>query len=165
MLGFCAALGTGILTSPWGGHCLWLFSMQTLWQMPHFYALAWIYRSDYLKGGYNMFPLTDTTGHKTAAMSKPYLVAMCAMPWAASALGLASWMLPIGAAVPSALWWRSLRKFEQNPNQATCRSFFLGSLSYLLATLALFTVYARAEQPADALAKSTDADEGQESAP
>jgi len=164
LLGFYAALGTSLVTSPWGGHALWLFTMQTLWQMPHFYALAWIFRADYLKGGYNMFPLTDVTGLKTAAMSRPYLVAMCAMPWAASALGLASWMLPIGAAIPSALWWQSLRRFEQNPSIPTCRRFFLGSLTYLLATLALFTVYARAEQPIDPLAKSTDADEGQETA-
>lgn len=147
LLGFCAALGSGVLTSPWGGHALWLFSMQTLWQMPHFYSLAWLYRADYIKGGYNMFPLTDKTGHATAAMSKPYLVAMCAMPWAASAMGLASWMLPVGAAVPSIMWWRSLSRFQQKPNAATCRRFFLGSLSYLLATLVLFTAYAKAEKP------------------
>merc|ERR1719321_771873 len=101
-----------------------------------------------------MFPLTDATGHKTAAMSKPYLVAMCAMPWAASGLGLASWMLPVGCAVPSALWWRALRNFEEKPNTATCRRFFLGSLSYLLATLALFTAYARAERPENVSTKS-----------
>jgi protoheme IX farnesyltransferase len=161
LLGFYAALGVGLATSPWGAHALWLFSMQTLWQMPHFYALAWIYRSDYLKGGYNMFPLKDSTGLKTAAMSKPYLVAMCAMPWAASAMGLASWMLPIGAAVPSAIWWISLKKFEQNPSVSTCRRFFLGSLSYLLAVLVLFTAYARAEQPQLEL-KSADADSNEE---
>lgn len=160
LLGFSAALGTGLITSPWCGHAVWLFSMQTLWQMPHFYALAWIHRADYIKGGYSMFPLTDATGHKTAAMSKPYLVAMCAMPWIASAAGLASWMLPVGAALPSYLWWRSLQKFEQKPNAASCRRFFLGSLSYLLATLALFTAYARAEQqPKDAKAGNDMEDE------
>merc|ERR1719161_3433137 len=92
-----------------------------------------------------MFPLSDTTGLATASMCKPYLVAMVAMPWAASGLGLASWMLPIGASVPTALWWRSLQAFEQNPTSGTCRKFFLGSLSYLLATLALFTASARVE--------------------
>merc|ERR1719401_1390763 len=92
-----------------------------------------------------MFPLSDSTGHATASMCKPYLVALCALPCAASAAGLASWMLPVGAAVPSALWWSMLRRFEDQPNIANCRRFFLGSLSYLLATLALFTAYARVE--------------------
>mmetsp|Transcript_90541 Transcript_90541/g.157059 ORF Transcript_90541/g.157059 Transcript_90541/m.157059 type:complete len:434 (+) Transcript_90541:87-1388(+) len=155
-IGFAAALGTGLFASPWAGHAAWLFAMQTLWQMPHFYALAWLHRADYIKGGYCMFPLTDKTGHATAAMSKPYLVAMCVMPWAASGLGLASWMLPVGAAVPSALWWRSLRNFEQKPSPATCRRFFLGSLSYLLATLTLFTAYARAEHPQPASVSMSD---------
>jgi len=148
LLGFAAALGSDLVASPWALHAAWLFGMQTLWQMPHFYALAWLYRSDYVRGGYSMFPLSDETGHKTAAMSKPYLVALCAMPWGLSAAGLASWMLPIGAAVPSWLWWRSLAAFEQRPSSGTCKRFFLGSLSYLLSMLALFTAFVRAPNPA-----------------
>merc|ERR1740129_478606 len=96
-----------------------------------------------MRGGYDMFPLSDKTGLATAAMSKPYLAALCAMPCAASAAGIASWMLPVGAAVPSLLWWRTLKQFEAKPNVATCRRFFLGSLTYLLATLGLFTASAR----------------------
>jgi len=148
VLGFTAALGSGLVGSPWAGHAAWLFAMQSLWQMPHFYALAWLHRADYKLGGYSMFPLTDKTGHATAQMSKKYLVALCVLPSCASAMGLASWMLPVGAAVPCALWWRSLRAFEKAPSKVTCRRFFLDSLSYLLATLALFTAFARAEKPA-----------------
>jgi len=148
LLGFTAALGLDLVTSPWAPHALWLFGMQVLWQMPHFYSLAWIHRDDYIRGGYKMFPLTDTTGYKTAAMSKPYLAALCVMPWGLSAFGLASWMLPIGAFVPSVWWWRSLSAFEEKPNSATCRRFFLGSLSYLLSMLALYTACARTERQA-----------------
>eukprot|EP00931_Biecheleriopsis_adriatica_P101769 TRINITY_DN7684_c0_g1_i1.p1 TRINITY_DN7684_c0_g1~~TRINITY_DN7684_c0_g1_i1.p1 ORF type:complete len:399 (-),score=62.08 TRINITY_DN7684_c0_g1_i1:9-1205(-) len=151
LMGFTAALGTGLIASPWAVHAAWLFGMQTLWQMPHFYALAWLHRADYERGGYNMFPLTDTTGDATAAMSKPYLVALCTLPWAMSACGSASWMLPVGAFLPSALWWHTLKNFERKPSPATCRRFFLGSLSYLLSMLALFTAYARVERPSSSL--------------
>jgi len=169
LLGFSAALGGDFLCSPWGGHALWLFAMQVLWQMPHFYALAWIHRADYLRGGYTMFPLTDATGCATAAMSKPYLAALCAMPWGLSACGLASWMLPVGAALPSLFWWRSLCAFERKPNAGTCRRFFLGSLSYLISMLALFTAFARVEQPQprpalQAGAEASDGDEEKEAA-
>jgi len=159
VMGFTAALGTGIVASPWAAHAAWLFVMQMLWQMPHFYALAWLHRADYLRGGYDMFPLTDTTGHATAAMSKPYLVALCALPWGMSAFGAASWMLPVGAVVPSALWWHSLRKFEDKPSPATCRRFFLGSLSYLLSMLALFTVYARVDPTPACQVRGTSSEE------
>merc|ERR1712039_581592 len=147
LLGFTAVLGSDLLTSPWAPHALWLFGLQVLWQMPHFYALAWMYRDDYIRGGYNMFPLTDTTGMETAAMSKPYLVALCFMPWGLSACGLASWMLPVGAFVPSLMWWRSLRAFEAKPNTTTCKKFFLGSLSYLVVMLGVFAACARTRKP------------------
>lgn len=164
LLGFTAALGSGLAASPWAPHAACLFAMQTLWQMPHFYALAWLHRADYIRGGYNMFPITDKTGLATAAMSKPYLVALCALPWTMSACGLASWMLPVGALLPSALWWRSLTAFEQKPNQASCRRFFLGSLSYLISMLALITAFARAElKPLSA--SVTEEEESDESEP
>lgn len=53
LMGFTAALGTGLVGSPWALPAAWIFGttmnievtwparMQTLWQMPHFYALAW----------------------------------------------------------------------------------------------------------------------------
>ncbi|CAJ1397688.1 unnamed protein product [Effrenium voratum] len=148
LMGFTAALGTGLAVSPWLPNAMWIFALQSLWQMPHFYALAWLHRADYIQGGYNMFPLTDTTGAETAAMSKPYLAALCALPWAMSACGAASWMLPVGAALPSAVWCHTLRVFERSPSAASCRRFFLGSLSYLISLLALFTACARGEQEA-----------------
>lgn len=143
LLGFAAALGgAGLVSSPWAAHAVWLFGMQTLWQMPHFYALAWLHKADYMKGGYRMFPLTDSTGHATAAMSKGYLFGLTALPWGAACCGLSSWMLPVGALVPTAMWWRSFLAFEKTPGVKTCRRFFLDSLLYLLATLGLFTAYA-----------------------
>mmetsp|Transcript_5198 Transcript_5198/g.12515 ORF Transcript_5198/g.12515 Transcript_5198/m.12515 type:complete len:437 (-) Transcript_5198:84-1394(-) len=166
LLGFTAALGTGLADGAWVGHAAWLFIMQTLWQMPHFYALAWLHRADYIRGGYKMFPLTDATGHQTAAMSKPYLLALCAMPWCASALDLASWMLPVGAMIPSALWCRSLLMFERQPTASTCRRFFLDSLTYLLATLGLFTAFARARESIPAAVTAvTDKEHAADNAP
>merc|ERR1712032_481260 len=67
-------------------------------------------------------------------------------PWGLSAGGLASWMFPIGAVVPTAVWWYTFRAFEAKPTHATCRRFFLGSLSYLLAMLGLFTAFARPQK-------------------
>ena len=43
-----------------------LFGIQFLWQMPHFLALAWMYREDYALGGYKVYPVTDPSGVSTA---------------------------------------------------------------------------------------------------
>ncbi len=42
-----------------------LFAILFLWQHPHFYALAWMYREDYEKGGFKMLPVVDPDGKST----------------------------------------------------------------------------------------------------
>lgn len=36
-----------------------------IWQHPHFFSVAWIYKEDYQKGGFQMLPVTDPSGHRT----------------------------------------------------------------------------------------------------
>jgi protoheme IX farnesyltransferase len=42
-----------------------LFAIQALWQVPHFLAIAWIYRDEYAKAGFKMLPVLDPTGRRT----------------------------------------------------------------------------------------------------
>ena len=44
-----------------------LFALLFLWQLPHFYSIAWIYREDYKRGGFRMMPGEDPTGNQTFA--------------------------------------------------------------------------------------------------
>lgn len=43
-----------------------LFALMTVWQMPHFLAIAWMYRDDYARGGYRVLPVVDPTLRGTA---------------------------------------------------------------------------------------------------
>lgn len=43
-----------------------LFVLMVVWQLPHFWAIAWMYRDDYAKGGYRMLPIIDPSGKLTA---------------------------------------------------------------------------------------------------
>ena len=42
-----------------------IFALLYFWQLPHFFAIAWMYRDDYRKGGFKMLSLEDQTGKKT----------------------------------------------------------------------------------------------------
>lgn len=42
-----------------------LFAILFLWQFPHFYAIAWMYREDYARAGIQMLPVVDSTGAAT----------------------------------------------------------------------------------------------------
>lgn len=67
MIGTTAvAAGTGFapLVDPVG---LMLFCIMFLWQLPHFFAIAWMCRIDYELGGFRMLPIVDPIGNHTAA--------------------------------------------------------------------------------------------------
>ncbi len=51
---------------------LLIFAIFFFWQMPHFYALAWMYRDDYAAGGFRMLPVLDSSGSKTARATLGY---------------------------------------------------------------------------------------------
>ncbi len=42
-----------------------LFAIIFLWQHPHFYAIAWMYKDDYARGGFKMLPVVDPDGRST----------------------------------------------------------------------------------------------------
>jgi len=43
-----------------------LFLILFVWQFPHFYAIAWMYRDDYARGGIRMLPVIEPDGESTA---------------------------------------------------------------------------------------------------
>ena len=120
---------------------LLLGSTLFLWQFPHFFALAWIHRKDYSRGGHQMVPVNDPTGDRTAALVMNYSLAMLPLPIIASALDTTSWMFAVeGVAISSyAVYLASHFKRERTNENA--RRVFKLSLWQLPLTLALFVFH------------------------
>lgn len=71
LIGWCAAATVGVHGGAWwaglAGFGGWsLFALMCVWQIPHFLALAWMFRDDYAAGGYRMLPSVDHSGRITA---------------------------------------------------------------------------------------------------
>jgi protoheme IX farnesyltransferase len=60
LIGFAAASGT----LNWNAWIL--YAILFLWQFPHFYAIAWMYRADYAKAGIRMLPVVEPDGESTS---------------------------------------------------------------------------------------------------
>src|SRR5690349_18469346 len=60
MIGFAAASGA-LTRQSWV-----LFAILFLWQFPHFYSIAWMYREDYARAGIRMLPVVEPDGRSTA---------------------------------------------------------------------------------------------------
>src|SRR5262245_1904209 len=54
----------------------WLFAILVLWQLPHFVAIAWIYREDYASAGFPLLPVIDCKGKQTSRLILITIVAL-----------------------------------------------------------------------------------------
>jgi protoheme IX farnesyltransferase len=61
-----AILGCTAATNALTPEAVALFVILYVWQMPHFFAISWVYRDDYLRGGFRMLSWNDESGKKTA---------------------------------------------------------------------------------------------------
>lgn len=133
VIGWCAATG-GMAPMGWA-----LFAILFVWQLPHFYSIAWLHRADYARGGMKMLPVVDTpegklTGRATVGTCG-LLVAVTALPFFLDAAG----SIYLIGSLPIAIWFfaRCVR-FAKDRNDRTARSVLRGSLVYLLVVMGFF---------------------------
>jgi protoheme IX farnesyltransferase len=133
MIGTTAvAAGTGFepLADPVG---LMLFCIMFLWQLPHFFAIAWMCRVDYESGGFRMLPIVDPVGNHTAATmlitSALLIPAGLAPLWITPELS--GWATGTASVVLGLmLVWLSLR-FAITRTDRAARVAFFGSIIHL----------------------------------
>ena len=76
-----------------------LFAMLFLWQFPHFYAIAWMYREDYERAGIQMLPVVEPDGASTGRQVVCYALALIPVSLAPTLLGMAGMLYAAGALV------------------------------------------------------------------
>jgi len=140
MMGWAAA-GNGL------GFGAWLLGgVLFLWQIPHFLALAWLYRDDYRRGGFRMLPVVEPDGRSTARMVTIYSAALLVVAVSATPTGLAGPAYATGAALLSAGLLAAGVHLGRTRSDASARRLFLSTLVYLPLLLGLLVADRR---PAD----------------
>lgn len=76
-----------------------LFLILLLWQHPHFYAIAWMYRDDYIRGGFKMLPCIESDGARTFRQIILYSVALIPISLLPTLLGMSGWIYFMGALI------------------------------------------------------------------
>jgi len=112
-----------------------LFAVLFLWQVPHFLAIAWIYRHDYARAGLRMLPVLDPSGDRTARCMVGYCLALLLVSALPSALGWTGPMYLLGAAVLGGGFLASAFGFWRTRSAAQARRVLRASLVYLPALL------------------------------
>jgi protoheme IX farnesyltransferase len=74
-----------------------LFAILYLWQLPHFLAIAWMYREDYARAGFPMLPVVDPGGESTARQVALATLALVPVSLVPTVLGLTGAVYFFGA--------------------------------------------------------------------
>jgi protoheme IX farnesyltransferase len=108
-----------------------LFLIVFLWQVPHFLAIAWMYRDQYARAGLRVLPAADPRGTRTARQMVLYALVLVPVSLTPALLGMTG---PAGAAVALALGglfvFTALR-FAADRTDARSRTVLRMSLIYL----------------------------------
>ena len=131
VIGWAAARGS------LGDGAFVLFAILFLWQIPHFLAIAWLYRDDYARAGFPMLPVVDREGGFTARQAVVHSLALLLVSMGAAAAGLGGpWYLGGAFVLGVALTLFALRLVTAR-NLAAARGLFLASVLYLPALCSL----------------------------
>ncbi len=113
-----------------------LFAVLFLWQMPHFFAIAWTYRKDYAKGGFVMLSNADEDGRKVALQSFAFCIALIISTLLPVLSGDASWIYGTIAIVAGIYLLRPAIDFlSVDKRDTAARKLFFASIFYLPALL------------------------------
>jgi protoheme IX farnesyltransferase len=108
-----------------------LFAIVFLWQMPHFLAIAWLYREDYARAGFPMLPVVEPDGRSTARQVVAYTAALLPLSLAPAAVGLTTAAYFAGALALGLAFLALAARFAQHRGRDDARRLFFGSIVYL----------------------------------
>ncbi|MGI8423955.1 MAG: heme o synthase [Chloroflexota bacterium] len=108
-----------------------LFAILFLWQLPHFLAIAWMYREDYARAGFPMLPVIDPDGRSTARQAVLYAAALLPMSLAPTLVGMTTSAYFVGALILTLLFVGLAIRFAMTRSVADARRLFFGSITYL----------------------------------
>jgi len=108
-----------------------LFAIMFLWQLPHFLAIAWMYREDYARAGFPMLPVIEPDGRSTARQAVFYCAALVPVSLAPTLLGMANTFYFIAAIGLGVMFLGLTLKFARTRSAGDARRLFFGSIIYL----------------------------------
>jgi protoheme IX farnesyltransferase len=125
VIGFAAARGE--LTT----EALVLFGILFLWQFPHFYSIAWLYREDYGRAGLRMLPVIDESGKRTARQILLTALLLVPVSLAPAWIGMTGPWYFTGALILGAMYFWSGLRASRERTKLRARQVLLSSIVYL----------------------------------
>lgn len=118
-----------------------LFGLLLFWQIPHFMAIAWIYRQDYSAVDFPMLPVRDSSGAAVARWSLINTLVLIVVTAIPTFMGDATWIYFGGTLVFGAWFlWRAIQFLSPTNRDQSAKKLFLASIGWLPLQLALLVI-------------------------
>ena len=130
VVGWAAATGRADI----GGWSL--FAILFFWQMPHFFAIAWMYRDDYARAGFEMISKADNTGARSASQSVLFCMLLLIISGVPQFLGLVTGVYLLIELVLNGAFIFVAMRFLRTQQAVDARRLFFTSIVYLPLLLA-----------------------------
>jgi protoheme IX farnesyltransferase len=125
LIGYAAASGT--LT--WDAWIL--FAILFVWQFPHFYAIAWMYRDDYERAGIRMLPVVEPDGESTARRILLYSLILIPISMIPKFLSMTGNLYLVGAVALGLFFLYAAVRVSFDRSRLQARRVLLASVIYL----------------------------------
>jgi protoheme IX farnesyltransferase len=121
-----------------------LFGIVFMWQMPHFLAIAWLYREEYARAGMPLLPVIEPDGRSTGRQAVLYTAALIPLSMMPAVVGLGTAYYLVGAVALGAILMMLSLEFSMKRDMPSARRLFFGSITYLPILWALLVFDHRA---------------------
>jgi len=125
VIGWAAA--DGAITLP----AMVLFAIVFLWQMPHFLAIAWLYRDEYAAAGIPLLPVLEPDGRRTGRQALLYAAALWPVSLLPTLVGLAGGFYIALATLLGCVLVALSARFARDRSTVSARRLFMFSIVYL----------------------------------
>lgn len=131
VIGFAASAGT----LNWAAAAL--FAILFVWQFPHFYAIAWMYREDYGRAGIKMLPVVEPDGESTARRILVFLLLLLPTSILPTLLGMTGALYLAGAVALGIYFLHAGVQVMRDRSLLKARAVLMASVLYLPALYGL----------------------------
>jgi protoheme IX farnesyltransferase len=121
-----------------GGWCL--FAILCFWQLPHFLAIAWMYRDQYAKAGFVMLPVVDPTGERTGRQALSHTLGLLPVSLCPFLFKMVGPVYLAGAILLGVAFLWCAFQFSRQLTLPRARALFFASIIYLPSLLGLMVL-------------------------
>ena len=125
MIGWAAARGT-LNAGAW-----MLFAILFFWQLPHFFAIAWMYREDYARAGFQMVSSDDRSGERSASQSVFFCMILFVVAGLPAFVRMATVFYLLAELILGGVFIAVAMRFLKTRTRADARRLFITSIIYL----------------------------------